>query len=160
MKKISFCIKLLLIPFYFFGQDSFNSNQNVQRVEVDGKVVFYEKRLVPKLNVVKENEIELDNVKGFIFTDVFHHSKSAGMIRKHLNDIFSSYPKWTTNKKKWKSKDPIIEDYVYVSFDSRYVGNNFIAEWSFLDDQKDELYSFWTVNMDYPAVIKDILNDK
>ena len=160
MKKIIFCLKLLLIPLYFFGQNSFNSDQNVQRVEVDGKVVFYEKRLVPKLNVVKENEIELDNVKGFIFTDVFHHSKSAGMIRKHLNDIFSSYPKWTTNKKKWKSKDPIIEDFVYVSFDSRYVGNNFIAEWSFLDDQKDELYSFWTVNMDYPTVIKDILNDK
>ena len=52
------------------------------------------------------------------------------------------------------------DGYVYVTFDSRYVGNNFIAEWSFLDDQKDELYSFWTVNMDYPTVIKDILNDK
>jgi len=29
-----------------------------------------------------------------------------------------------------------------------------------LDDQKNQLYSFWTVNMDYPTVIKDILNDK
>lgn len=160
MVKWCFNIIFYLLPIYIFGQNSFNTDQNVQRVEVDGKVVFYEKRLIPKLNVVKESEIELDNIKGFIFTDVFHHSKSAGMIRKHMNDIFSSYPKWTTNKKKWKSKDQFVEDYVYVSFDSRYVGNNFIAEWSFIDDQKDELYSFWTVNLDYPKVIKDILNSK
>ena len=112
MYKLNFYFIFYLLPAYIFGQSSFNTDQNVQRVEVDGKVVFYEKRLIPKLNVVKESEIELDNIKGFIFTDVFHHSKSAGMIRKHMNDIFSSYPKWTTNKKKWKSKDQFIEDYL------------------------------------------------
>ena len=43
MIKIITNILLFLVPVYFFGQNSFNSSQNVQRVEVDGKVVFYEK---------------------------------------------------------------------------------------------------------------------
>ena len=66
-----------MLPLYIFGQNSFNTDQNVQRVEVDGKVVFYEKRLIPKLNVVKESEIELDNIKGFIFTDYFGSFKNT-----------------------------------------------------------------------------------